>query len=580
MATKSDLPKKFTTPPLLPGLQRALMDLFGPEAVPTPIQALALKWVVEPWSSTKLEAETTVATDTAGTYKEILLAAETGSGKSIAYLLPMLQALKMSEGKTTSEHSLRRAYTPRALILAPTHELARQIASSAKMLVHAPDARLRVLCASRANVAARDPTLAGLGKQKTNASSMKTALALSFLQDGPGEFEVGEAGSGRAVNPVDVVVGTPMKVMEMVRGRGWDRDAELGKELSSSRDSTEKGPKLRRGRDSLPGVGTWRSNPELDLSAIEWVIVDEADVLYDADFQETTRLLLADISYARGREVPFTALPIGLIPQPPPTSSDAGKLVVAKKSDQSVITPLQYPFHFLLTSATIPNSLSTYMNAYHPGLMRLVSPNIHHLPKTVRTEYVNWTGGNKNADIERRLRQVWADDAAQGLGPGPDSLGPMSKVLVFCNRNVKVLDLGGYLEQKGIKNVQLSSRSDNRKRGNNNHLSGFLKPRPSLVSLAKTDAKDTPAETTINDPMHVPHVVITTSLLSRGLDFSPLIKHVFIIEEPRNMIDFLHRAGRTGRGGAKGTVVLFGKTKGRGSEKAREARKRVKALRA
>ncbi|KAF7300706.1 hypothetical protein HMN09_00956400 [Mycena chlorophos] len=570
----NDLPRKFTSPPLLPGLQQALVDLFGPQAEPTPIQALSLKWVVEPWMPKKEdEKETAVSTEVREAYKEVLLAAETGSGKSIAYLLPMLQALKLSDTRITTSKSV---YAPRALVLAPTHELARQVSSAAKMLLHAPDTRLRVLCASRANTAPRDAKLDGRHKQNATASSMKAAM-MSFMHDGPGEFGVGDPTNAATVNPVDVLVGTPMKVMEMVRGRGWDRDAELGKELSSLRESaTDKGPKLRRGRDSLPGVGTWRSSPELDLSTIEWVVVDEADVLYDADFQETTRLLLADISRARGHEVPFAAIPVGLVP----SSEKTKQLVLAKKSAPSVITPLKYPFHLIFTSATIPNSLSTYLNAYHPGLMRLVSPNIHHLPKSIRTEYVNWTGGNKHADIERRLRQVWAADAAQGFGPGPNCLGPMSKVLVFCNRNTKVAALGAYLEEKGIKNVQLSSGSETRQRGNNKHLNGFLRARPSSSSSSEPESAVAAVEPApVNDPMHVPHVMITTSLLSRGLDFSPLIKHVFIIEEPRNMIDFLHRAGRTGRGGAKGTVVLFGKMKGRGSERTREARKRVKQLR-
>ncbi|KAF7324843.1 hypothetical protein MKEN_00526200 [Mycena kentingensis (nom. inval.)] len=566
---KASLPTKFTSPPLLPGLVQSLQELFGPHPIPTPIQALSLKWVVEPWSpSQPAEAAAAVSTDIERTpYKEILFAAETGSGKSLAYLLPMLQALKLSEHSTISPLS-KRAYAPRALVLAPTHELARQIAASAKSLVHAPDTRLRVVSASRANVPVQDPTVLGKGKQNASASAMKASMA--FIADGAsGEFRVGERENERVEKRVDVLVGTPMKVMEMVRGRGWDRDAGLGQESAPSDEKPERGPKLRRGRDSLPGVGVWRSNPELDLCAIEWVIVDEADVLYDSDFQETTRLLLADISAARGFPVPLTSLPVGLW-----QNSSSTNVAVADRTSASVIAPLNYPFHLVLTSATIPTSLSTYLNAYHPKLLRLVSPNVHHLPKNIRTEYVSWTGGNKNADIERRLRKVWAEDAAQGYGPHPSSLGPMSKVLVFCNRNSKVLELGEFLDQKGIKNVQLSSKSENRQRGNNKHLDGFLKLR------GMKDPKDGQAESpAINDPMHVPHVLITTSLLSRGLDFSTQIKHVFITEEPRNMIDFLHRAGRTGRGGAKGTVVLFGKKEGRGSLRARAAWKRVKALR-
>ncbi|KAJ7593588.1 hypothetical protein C8J56DRAFT_1120269 [Mycena floridula] len=59
-------------------------------------------------------------------------------------------------------------------------------------------------------------------------------------------------------------------------------------------------------------------------------------------------------------------------------------------------------------------------------------------------------------------------------------------------------------------------------------------------------------------PTTTPHVLLTTSLLSRGLDFSLEIKHVFIVDEPCNLVDFLHRAGRVGRAGEKGKVVVFG----------------------
>ncbi|KAJ6567752.1 P-loop containing nucleoside triphosphate hydrolase protein [Mycena vulgaris] len=643
------LPAKFTSPPLLPGLLKCLTDVVGRDAAPTEIQALSLKWIVEPWTvgQENLPATTTqevaVRTETGEDhFKEILLASETGSGKSIAYLLPVLQALKLSETRRLAEEATpiasKRGLNPRALILAPTHELARQLSGFAKDLLH--DVKLRVLCASRANAptrAARDPTVAGSGKKKNSSASRMKAL-LSFADDGQmGEFQVKQADLGPQAFPVDVVVGTPMKLLEMVRGRGWERAVEFGggvatespeqedNKLEEGAEGKERAPKLRRGRDSLPGVGKWRSSPEMGLSEVEWVVVDEADVLFDPDFQETTRILLADISKARGRDIPVVPLPVGLkapsapTPVPIPTTSRQkekekkeqekeqaqGKIVA--KGGPSAITPLNYPFNFLIASATIPKSLSTYLNAYHPGLLRFITESANHLPKTVRTEYVNWSGGNKNADIERRLRKVWAADAADGLGPGPESLGDMSKVLIFCNRNTKVTDLGEFLEEKGIKNVQLSSSSENRKRGNNNHLNGFLKtaapdsterpddwssswvadedgegekkevPKRSLLPIARIDpqAKEKP----INDPMNVPHVMITTSLLSRGLDFSPKVNHVFIIDDPRNEIDFLHRAGRTGRAGKHGKVVIFGKLEGRGSQRSKEVRKKIKALR-
>ncbi|EEB87143.1 hypothetical protein MPER_15630, partial [Moniliophthora perniciosa FA553] len=90
-----------------------------------------------------------------------------------------------------------------------------------------------------------------------------------------------------------------MKLLEMVRGRGWDRE-EDGPGAESQQDGEKK--KLRRGRDRLPpgpGQGRWRAEGEMGLENVEWVVVDEADVLFDPDFQETTRMLLSDIAAAR-----------------------------------------------------------------------------------------------------------------------------------------------------------------------------------------------------------------------------------------------------------------------------------------
>lgn len=211
-------------------------------------------------------------------------------------------------------------------------------------------------------------------------------------------------------------------------------------------------------------------------------------------------------------------------------------------------------------------------------MMRLASPRLHHLPKTVQTEYVNWSGGNKHADIERRIRRVWAEDSLKtNVNGSPQQL---SKILIFCNMSVKVEELGNYLDEQGIENIALSSTSEHRKRGSNHHLDGFLRTRDKGSEVSPNDEQEPVASDTViaSDPKTNPHVLITTSLLSRGLDFSPSIQHVFIVDEPRNMIDFLHRAGRTGRAGEKGKVVVFGKMKGRGSSSAKEVRKKVSSL--
>ncbi|KAF9445256.1 P-loop containing nucleoside triphosphate hydrolase protein [Macrolepiota fuliginosa MF-IS2] len=540
------LPTKFQSPSLLPGFISSLNSMLGPDARPTPIQALSIKWLIEQ-SASELPAHD---------WKQFLLASETGSGKSLAYLLPLLQRLKLDEESGAHNHNdatTKRALNPRAIILAPTHELARQLSSFTKAL--ARDVKLRAMCASQANTP---------NTTKWDVTAKKLSEQLVSGDDAVGELDVKKGGF-----PVDILVGTPVKIMELIRGRGWDR-------LQGELELDEEGrlPKLRRGRDKMPGVGRWKKEPGLGLENVEWVIVDEADVLFDPDFQEVTRTLLADISAARGQTIKVD-------PNDPSLSSFA-PLTPAS----TTVEHINYPFNLILTSATIPKNLAAYLDRHHPNLIRLTSPRLHHLPKNLATEYVSWTGGNKFADIEHKIRKVWADDAAAWGMVDPDAPAELSKILVFCNKSTKVEELSSHLEEKGIKCVALTSTSDQRKRGSNKHLEGFLRPvkvesEPHFArtssSTATRQKKEMDLETA-RDPKTTPHVMVTTSLLSRGLDFTPKLEHVFIVDEPRNMVDFLHRAGRSGRAGKKGKVVIFTKMKGRGSARGKEAKERVREL--
>lgn len=262
----------FSSPPLMPGLLASLQDLIGPSALPTPIQTLSMQHLLTPHPSPP--------TQNMQEWKQFLLAAETGSGKSIAYLLPLLQSLKEAEHQSSSTIGTSGAFNPRALILAPTHELSRQLSGFAKALIHS--IKLRIMCASQTN------TTTNKMLKNTTASGMRSMLdGVAFSDDGNG-FQYG----GRSAAPghaVDVMVGTPMKLMEMARGRGWDRpttDRGVGEidaaAAAKAREELEaaSGRKLRRGRDKIPGVGQWtRSIPEMGLANVQWVIVDEADVL-------------------------------------------------------------------------------------------------------------------------------------------------------------------------------------------------------------------------------------------------------------------------------------------------------------
>lgn len=74
--------------------------------------------------------------------KSVVVVSETGSGKTLAYVLPLMHQLKVEEqthGPTTLKS------TPRAIILAPTRELATQIYDVMKSVSHHVKLRVRLL---------------------------------------------------------------------------------------------------------------------------------------------------------------------------------------------------------------------------------------------------------------------------------------------------------------------------------------------------------------------------------------------------------------------------------------------------
>jgi ATP-dependent RNA helicase MRH4 len=106
------------------GLKESLGERFGAAGQTTYIQSLSMH---------HLCSEDTVVTGT-----RTILGAETGSGKTFAYLLPVMHNLKASESaeERASIHPKERRMLPRAIVLQPTHELTRQSTAMAKSLVH------------------------------------------------------------------------------------------------------------------------------------------------------------------------------------------------------------------------------------------------------------------------------------------------------------------------------------------------------------------------------------------------------------------------------------------------------------
>lgn len=214
-----------------------------------------------------------------------------------------------------------------------------------------------------------------------------------------------------------------------------------------------------------------------------------------------------------------------------------------------------FPFNLILATATIPSSLNTHLLMHFPDLIRLTSPKLHRLPSKLHSELVDIKGlGNPLAAIHKKLLEIFANQIRRAQLPNKDGTNLMSdvgRVILFCNQSAKAEEIGEYLRKMKVPALVMTGSSGGRRRGSNKHLESFLRQPPG--------SRKPPPLRRSSSSESEPRVLVTTSLLARGLDFSPFVSHVLIVDEPRNEVDFLHRAGRTGRAGRPGTVVIFGK---------------------
>ncbi|KAF5309450.1 hypothetical protein D9619_012471 [Psilocybe cf. subviscida] len=210
------------------------------------------------------------------------------AGKSIAYLLPLLQAVKQAEVAARTQTHL--------VFDSSNSPSPAEAVQPARGLLRSNDVKLRVFRVSRANVAS---TAARPGQGQGHGHECNGAY----------ETEGQEQNRAQGGHPVDVVVDTPMKLLEMEEIECDERSAREGaEEEGGGEQEAKKYRKVRRGGDRVVHFGRWTSGaPELGLANIKWVVVDEAAVLFDPDFQETMHALHADISATRGVALPLSA---------------------------------------------------------------------------------------------------------------------------------------------------------------------------------------------------------------------------------------------------------------------------------
>lgn len=164
----------------------------------------------------------------------------------------------------------------------------------------------------------------------------------------------------------------------------------------------------------------------------------------------------------------------------------------------------------LLFSATMPTKIQTFAKS---ALVRPVVVNVGR-------------AGAANLDVIQEVEYVKAEAKILYLLECLQKTSP--PVLIFCESKNDVDSIHEYLLLKGIEAVAIHGGKDQEER--NYAIDGFQSGR-----------KD---------------VMIGTDIASKGLDF-PDVQHVINYDMPKEIENYVHRIGRTGRCGKTGVATTF-----------------------
>ncbi|KAF2497849.1 P-loop containing nucleoside triphosphate hydrolase protein, partial [Lophium mytilinum] len=274
------------------------------------------------------------------------------------------------------------------------------------------------------------------------------------------------------------------------------------------------------------------SNPNI-LSRVTHLVIDEADSLLDRSFSPTTSAII----------------------------------------DRSTPSLRQ----LILCSATIPRRLDSFLEKRFPDIKRLVTPNLHAIPRRVQLGVVDVNKepyrGNKDlacADTIWTIGRTTAEHSDDGSAAEHVDL---KRIIVFVNEREKAVEVADYLVTKGIDAVALNRDTSGERAGR--ILASFKGLAKGEEVVPEPTVLDAPAVKTANffpgqgaeaatlaerrRRLLNTKVIVTTDLGSRGID-TLAVRHVILYDVPHTTIDFIHRLGRTGRMGRRGRgIVLVGR---------------------
>lgn len=181
------------------------------------------------------------------------------------------------------------------------------------------------------------------------------------------------------------------------------------------------------------------------------------------------------------------------------------------KETDAIASTLPKDLQMLVFSATIPEKLRPFLRKYMYNPVIEVVANKHVISPTID----NWLVSTKGRDRNKLIYDLL-------------TMGEPYLALVFANTKERADELTNYLRSQGLKVAKVH---------------GSIQPRQRKRIMREIQNLDY-------------QFVVATDLAARGIDIEG-VSHVINDDIPEDLEFFVHRVGRTGRNGMKGTAITL-----------------------
>jgi superfamily II DNA/RNA helicase len=541
---------------------------------PTPVQELAIPILLQQLyvqdddkseTSRLLQTATTASTDDNKRRADaVWCEAPTGSGKTAAFAIPLLQNLMYNnKGRNNADSDNNSRGRITSLILCPTRELAVQIGTVIDQLA----SNLSLKGSTRSTRRIQSPTLPRSTTTTAAATYNNKMINTMVLHGGvPLKPQLSQLADCAGSNTqIDVLVATPGRLVDVLTyyakegGDSSAQDAALERRLLEALDSMKGGvggggkdaslslEQLQKlGVDDLTGGASTTRIGGIDdgadgradlvnlLEGIQFLVIDEADRLLGRPFQSELDEVLE------------------LLPSYTKKSTAVPSMDDDVNDEESGSVDHENSLSTWLFSATFPKTIDprldqvlTRLGAKSPIRIgcthsdRVLSDDVpvssslrkklDRSNKVASADSYQKVGTASTIQLRTiRLEKRDRTQALRRLLEDENGSDKWDRVMVFVSTRYAAEHVSQKLQRVGIKSNELHGKLDQEARSRR------------LEDLKRGKVR----------------VLICTDVASRGIDISGL-SAVVNYDLPRSTSDFVHRIGRTGRAGQKGTAVSF-----------------------